>query len=64
MMAAPTAEFRHFLRHDVAVGLVFNRAAADALDSYAYLVTECSKAEAWRRIMAIRAALALPIREG
>ncbi len=31
--------------------------AASCLDSYAYLVLECTKVEVWRRIKLIRAAL-------
>lgn len=59
--AQETAEeysFAHHLRHwEVDKNDAY--VAASCLDSYTYLVLNCTKEEAWRRIKLIRAALSL-----
>ena len=51
-MTFPVGEFCHQMRY----GQNADIAAASALDSYRYLVLECTKEEAWKRIKLIRKA--------
>ena len=52
LMTFPVAEFCNQMRY----GQNADTAAASALDSYRYLVLECTKEEAWKRIKLIRSA--------
>ena len=51
-MTFPVGEFCNQMRY----GQNADTAAASALDSYRYLVLECTKEEAWKRIKLIRKA--------
>lgn len=51
-MTFPSAELCHQMRY----GVNHDYAAAGSLESFRYLVLECTKAEAWRRILLMREA--------
>ena len=55
-MPWPEAELEWDLRYGGREGKTAELTAAEVVAAYRYLVLECTKAEAWRRIKLIRAA--------
>lgn len=54
-MTCPTRELDNMLRYGDAERMKL--VAASAIDSFNYLVMECTKEEAWRRILLMRKAM-------
>lgn len=52
-MTCPTSELEWRMRYGDAPALI----AASVIDSFSYLITNCTKEEAWRRILIMRAAM-------